>query len=470
MNELPILDLDDSFQIRVETKEEKIQQYADYFLERDGWGDFPPIQVVYIDGKYMIADGIHRFNAAKRAGLEMIPCEVTPGDDWTLLEKSVEKNGVQGIDMGPKDWRKFRRLVMEKICKGKIPPKSYAEIAKLCKCSAMTIGNLRKEMETEGWKFPETAIGSDGKEYPTTKKKSVIKNFITENPSGQTFCTNGCGTPIWEEMKDNPDCQYVEREGHWFCSEECADEWNQNRLSDEAERLTGISDKLPANPSARVATKPNPINYPTCPTIPVKTEVNDISGDILEDFTDADEPENVFRIEIPLDANEEAIFEAISDVLEKFALTPSNININNIINKLINKYNITTSVERKISNVKKSSKKPQEPLSEEEKTGFVWKLNDGSDWELPKSELEKFKTLYPAVDVEQELRNSIGWNMSYPNRRKTKSGMMGHLNTWLTKQQNKGGGQSGYGNANQGQRQNRSRYRDAGLSFEDVIY
>ena len=167
MDELAILDLDDSFQIRVETKEEKIQQYSDYFLERDGWGDFPPIKVVYLNGKYMIADGIHRFNAAKRAGLEMIPCEITNGDYWNLLEKSVEVNGVQGIDMGQKDWKKFRRLAMEALCKGLIENRTMTDMAKLCRCSIPTITNLRREMEEEGWKFPETVIASDGRIIPT---------------------------------------------------------------------------------------------------------------------------------------------------------------------------------------------------------------------------------------------------------------------------------------------------------------
>lgn len=476
MNELAILDLDDSFQIRVETKEEKIQQYSDYFLERDGWGDFPPIKVVYLNGKYMIADGIHRFNAAKRAGLEMIPCEITNGDYWNLLEKSVEVNGVQGIDMGPKDWKKFRRLVMEKLSRGEIPVKPYSDIAKLCRCSVPTITHLRDEMESEGWKFPETVVRADGKEYPVKLKQrenSHFKNLKCENSVGQTFCTNGCGTPIWDEMKENPDCQYVQREGHWFCSEDCFDEWNQNRLSNEAERLTGISDKLPANPSAKLPTKPNPTNYPPCPATPVKTDSGAVSGDVLEDFTDADEPENVLRLEISKNDDEMTIAEKISQIFD-FVAPP--YNINNIINILINNFNLNLNlniigVSDKKSGTKKNKK--DETLSEEQKTGFVWKLNDGTDWELPKSELETFKTLYPAVDVEQALRTSIGWNLSEPTRRKTKKGILKHINTWLANQQNRGGGKSfGYNNSNQYPQGRKRGYvsRDAGLDFEHVEY
>lgn len=476
MTELSILDLDDSFQIRVETKEEKIQQYADYFLERDGWGDFPPIQVVYINGKYMIADGIHRFNAAKRAGLEMIPCDLVTGNYETLLDESVKKNGIQGIDMGPKDWKKFRRLAMEALCKGLIENRTMTDMSKLGRCSVPTITSLRREMETEGWKFPETVVRADGKEYPTKLKQrenSHFKNLKCENPVDQTFCANGCGTPIWDEMKENPDCQYVERDGHWFCSEECAEERNQNRLSDEAERLTGISDDLPPNPTAKLPTKANPINYPTYPAEPVKTDSGAVSGDVLEDFTDVDEPENILRLEISKNDDETTIAGKISQIFD-FVAPP--YNINNLINILINNFNLNLNlniigVNDKKSGTKKSKK--DEPLSEEQKTGFIWKLNDGSDWELPKSELETFKTLYPAVDVEQALRTSIGWNLSEPTRRKTKKGILKHINTWLANQQNRGGGKSsGYNNGNQYTQGRKRGYvsRDAGLDFEHVEY
>ena len=49
-----------------------------------------------------------------------------------------------------------------------------------------------------------------------------------------------------------------------------------------------------------------------------------------------------------------------------------------------------------------------------------------------------YKALYPAVDVEQELRNMIGWLDSYPNKRKTASGIKGFITRWLSKEQNGG--------------------------------
>ena len=46
---------------------------------------------------------------------------------------------------------------------------------------------------------------------------------------------------------------------------------------------------------------------------------------------------------------------------------------------------------------------------------------------------------YPAVNVIQELHNIRQWNLANPARRKTKAGILRHINTWLADKQNKGG-------------------------------
>lgn len=50
--------------------------------------------------------------------------------------------------------------------------------------------------------------------------------------------------------------------------------------------------------------------------------------------------------------------------------------------------------------------------------------------------IDEWQLLYPAVDVVQELRNIRGWNLSNPKKRKTKSGILNHINAWLSKVQN----------------------------------
>lgn len=64
-------------------------------------------------------------------------------------------------------------------------------------------------------------------------------------------------------------------------------------------------------------------------------------------------------------------------------------------------------------------------------------LNDGSAFYVTQDDLERWKELYPAVDVEQELRNMAGWLDANPTRRKTRSGIRRFISGWLAKEQNR---------------------------------
>ena len=65
-------------------------------------------------------------------------------------------------------------------------------------------------------------------------------------------------------------------------------------------------------------------------------------------------------------------------------------------------------------------------------------LNDGSEFDVTEPMAGEFEKLYPAVDVPQTLREIRGWNLADPRRRKTRDGIMRHINGWLRKEQNKG--------------------------------
>ena len=52
--------------------------------------------------------------------------------------------------------------------------------------------------------------------------------------------------------------------------------------------------------------------------------------------------------------------------------------------------------------------------------------------------IDEWETLYPNVDIIPTLREIRGWNIANPTRKKTKTGVMKHINSWLAKEQNKG--------------------------------
>ena len=66
----------------------------------------------------------------------------------------------------------------------------------------------------------------------------------------------------------------------------------------------------------------------------------------------------------------------------------------------------------------------------------VLPLVDGSDFPIAQETVDELSGLYPAVDVEQQLRNMRGWLLANPKNRKTKAGIMRFVNSWLSREQN----------------------------------
>ncbi|MEA5085078.1 MAG: DUF4373 domain-containing protein [Lachnospiraceae bacterium] len=66
-------------------------------------------------------------------------------------------------------------------------------------------------------------------------------------------------------------------------------------------------------------------------------------------------------------------------------------------------------------------------------------LNDNSEYPITEKEIEVWKELYPSVNILQELRKYKGWALTNPKKRKTRGGILRSVNSWLAKEQDKGG-------------------------------
>lgn len=66
---------------------------------------------------------------------------------------------------------------------------------------------------------------------------------------------------------------------------------------------------------------------------------------------------------------------------------------------------------------------------------FTLPLNDGTEHRVTQADFDKYESLYPAVDVMQELRKMAGWLDSNPKNRKTKNGIRRFINSWLARAQ-----------------------------------
>ncbi|MBQ8074898.1 MAG: hypothetical protein IJ237_02830 [Oscillospiraceae bacterium] len=65
-------------------------------------------------------------------------------------------------------------------------------------------------------------------------------------------------------------------------------------------------------------------------------------------------------------------------------------------------------------------------------------LNDGSEYIVSEEDIAEWRKTYPAVDVEQELREMRSWCRANPKLRKTKRGVRRFMVAWLARHQDKG--------------------------------
>lgn len=72
-------------------------------------------------------------------------------------------------------------------------------------------------------------------------------------------------------------------------------------------------------------------------------------------------------------------------------------------------------------------------------------LNDKTLYKISQKDIDYWCELYPAVDIMQELRKMKGWCDNNPERRKTARGIKRFINSWLAKEQDRGGAKQSAG-------------------------
>lgn len=95
--------------------------------------------------------------------------------------------------------------------------------------------------------------------------------------------------------------------------------------------------------------------------------------------------------------------------------------------------NITSTVVDVCSELESS----KQAKSKKEPAVFELPTNTGEGYAFYQSDIDGYKSLYPSVNVEQEMRKMIGWLDANPTRRKTKTGMKRFVNSWLANEQDK---------------------------------
>lgn len=127
-------------------------------------------------------------------------------------------------------------------------------------------------------------------------------------------------------------------------------------------------------------------------------------------------------------------------------LLPPNVNISSL-NVNISGVNVDRKQQRRVKESKGEESKGKEYAQSADKSAsapaYRLILHDGSYYSISKEDISKWAALYPAVDIEQEIRKMIGWSEANPQNRKTKRGALAFINRWLAREQDKGGARHG---------------------------
>ena len=146
--------IDGGTQSRAKIDQDVVAEYADNM--RDG-AKFPPIIVFHDGAEYFLADGFHRYFAAKKAGSPGIKVDVREGTLRDAILYSFGANADHGLRRTPADKRKAVIAMLSDI---EWQDWSDREIARQCCVSHPFVAAIRKELGAEK---TQTTYKRDGK-------------------------------------------------------------------------------------------------------------------------------------------------------------------------------------------------------------------------------------------------------------------------------------------------------------------
>lgn len=157
-------------QARVKTSDEAVESYAEEMTQGTV---FPPIVVYYDGATYWLADGFHRYLAAKRIERPTILSEVIPGGRSDALKHALGANATNGVYRTNADKRNAVEIALEEWA-----DRANPVLAEICRVSPDLVRRCRTEMSAAGRiESRERVTGRDGKEYPAA---------IERQPRGKT--------------------------------------------------------------------------------------------------------------------------------------------------------------------------------------------------------------------------------------------------------------------------------------------
>ncbi len=203
---LDAITVDEAIQVRVAgLSDEKVQQYAVIFEEG---GEFPPV-IVFRDERtdaLFLADGFHRVEAAKLAGLEAIKAEVRPGGFEAAMEYAEEANLEHGFALSARD---KKHILERRIARGhEWASWSDRQISRVLGVAHTTVGRWRSEIESKlrasGANAPVSTerVGADGRIYDVSNVQEANRRRAEEARKYQAYIS-GLREAVADVLKVN---------------------------------------------------------------------------------------------------------------------------------------------------------------------------------------------------------------------------------------------------------------------------
>ena len=140
---------DDDLQPRVKIDAEVVEEYASAMQRGIS---FPPI-IVFSDGeKNWLADGYHRYYAAKKAGLDCLAAEFRTGTKTDALKFALSANATHGLKRSQADKKRVVLMALKEF--GEL---SDRDIGRLVKVDGKTVAKYRAELRGEPSKSRDSA-------------------------------------------------------------------------------------------------------------------------------------------------------------------------------------------------------------------------------------------------------------------------------------------------------------------------
>lgn len=148
-----------------------------------------PAVDVFSDGTvFWLADGFHRYAAAKSAGLKTLPASVHPGDRLEALKFALGSNTEHGYRRTAAD-KRFAVIKAFQEFEGQ-SDRSYAD---MCQVSPTFVGNIRRELfpatvhndSSEGTADPKR-VGKDGKKRRMPRRDQAPDQKAAVEVNGET--------------------------------------------------------------------------------------------------------------------------------------------------------------------------------------------------------------------------------------------------------------------------------------------